>query len=467
MIKAKKVFCQFFCAVAAALFFVFPYMAEASSISLMSPQEFTDSVYRYCKNKKFDDFVEWIKSVDITGMNRLLGGKVLIPKTESDVEWLRHWKTSYIDSALPEYKKGPFNLAVELFPYASLAESTALSFDELTPIVKMCVVFSAKYGNPIAQNVLLFSSVEEDDENLSRIIEKARAVPLELAQLMETPFVWNNSQLMNFLKTAGVSEKVFSIAEVSTNPFVPLNAYFVASELGDTENEIKFLQKAQSCGSALAFTRKCLSSEEDSPGSSEEAGAGSSTERPRKHARTKEMPSSVEAYQRIQAARAQRYGGIVRLEVQRLYESALEYALFNPSLHMEIASFLQDLFVVDACAEVGKTRQDLIKDIFQAYKTAHNYGDGYAAEAAAIFIKDLKDEDFYEGFSGEWSLPHDNLNEALTLLFTAAYKRQEDEKFIKLIEFLETRTPEQITAIKLDTFSLVSLKDSVMKWRVE
>ncbi len=465
-------FCRFFCVVVCALSSVFSCVTEASpSDILMSPQEFTDFVYRYCKKEKFDDFVEWIKSVDITGMNKLLYGEILIPKmesSESDVEWLRHWKTSYIDSALPEYKKGPFNLAVELFPYVSLAESTALSFDELTPIVKMCVIFSAKYGNPIAQNVLLFSSVEEDDEKLFSIIEKARADPLhELAQLMETPFVWNNFQLMNFLKTAGVSEKVFSIAERSANPFVALNAYFVASELGDTENEINFLQKAQSYGSALAFTRKCLSSGGDIPGSSEEAGAGSSTERPKKHARTKEIPPSVEAYQGIQAARAQRYSGIDRLEVEGLYNSALKYAPFNPSLHMEIASFWQDLFVVGAWAELAKTRQDLIKDILQAYKTAHNYGDGYAAEAAAIFIKDLKGEDFYEGFSDEWSLPHDNLNEALTLLFTAAYKRQEDEKFIKLIEFLETRTPEQITAIKLDTFSLVSLKDSVMKWRVE
>lgn len=345
------------------LFWLLSYSASFSA-TIVSPQEFTDEVYSCCLNNDFDRFLGWLQTTELLPMNRSFKETtdVTMPATlsELDTVYYRGWKEEYYEKfrGVPQTKS--FFLAGEFYPSIHLLQSTALSFYELPPVIRTCVMLSGKMGNPLAKNILILEGIEGGSSELGALLTETDTDDTLLIDLLQTPFVWNNINAMKFLKDPIRRDKIFDYVR-GENPFIYLNGYFVVTELNlEPATGALWLQRSKNLGSALAAVRLHQSDI-----------IIDST-----------LPATVKENLTIQKAHYHRYGieGVFnRAQAKVHYEEALAYAPMDPFLHMEISEFYKDLYIAEAHNEVEMDSNTIVSAVLYHYRQAHVRGDGEAA----------------------------------------------------------------------------------------
>ena len=422
------------------------------SSAVVAPQDFTDEVYSCCANNDLDRFLGWLQIPGRLEMNGTFKKTrpITLPSTmpASDRVYYGVWKEEYYGKFGDVSQTKPFLLAGEFYPTIHLLQSTALSFYELSPVVRTCVMISGKLGNPIAKNILVLEGIEGGDSELTELLSKADFHDDFLLDLLRTPFVWNNIRAMDFLKDPSRSGRIFGFMG-GINPFVYLNGYFVATELNlDPTASIPWLNEAMRLGSALAAIRLH-----------------------RMRMPIDDTLPTVKGSLAVERAHNNRYGiggAVNRLQARAYYEEALGYTSLDPFLHMEIAEFYKDLYMADAFGEVGMEESEIMGRILCHYKRAHIRGDGEAAPETIKFISYLqrKGTVFLPGFFGDWELPHDDILEALTKLYEIAYLRIENPLFLDRIKKMDKRTSGDIDTLTLRAIRNVAFRSSLIRFGV-
>lgn len=411
--------------------------------SVCSPQEFADKVYTCCSQNKFDEFLGWLKESDISKTNqRLKNEKIVVFSAGTDPGFYKNWKEEYYTNFDAISQTKPFLFAGELYPFMHILQSMALSFYELPPVTRICVLLSGKLGNPVAADILLFEDVDGSESAIEGILASASADEGHLIQLLQTPFVWNNIKIAAFLKDRAKAPRFIEIVTQSHHPFTLLNGYFADSETGSSLHAIEWLNEAMYLGSALASIRL------------QRIGMPFNDALP-----------TVKANLLMQRASSYRYSTLDRSNANEDYLTALGFAPYDPFLHMEMAGFYKDLCIAGAHGEIPTDKHTLIQRTFYHYKQAHETGDGEAALEAIKFLKLLQKErvDLLPNFSADWGLPNDNMLEGLTVLYEAAYKRRDEPVFLDRIRDLDQRNSAYLDALFRNVMLTANYRKSIFR----
>ena len=425
--------------------------AELEDGIICSPQEFTNKVYHHCTHNNIDSFLEWVNGIDNHLNKEFQESGVVIPlgPDTKNAEYLRLWKDAYYAVFQTQNQKKAFLLAGEYYPYLSLLQSTAYAFHELSAVVRICILLSGKQGCSEAENILMLENPtsEFSESVIDQRINEIRSNQSLLIPFLQTPFVWNSIKVMSFLKEDRVlgyiadnlSRNIFS------NPFIYINAFFLADELNYIDsNVIGWLSLAQERGSALASMRLI------------HLGQPTIVRTP-----------IVLGNMAINQAHIHRYGQgvyINRHQANIHYHEALASMLYDPFLHMEIAEFYADLYMANACEEIGMNSKEIQHQIFCHLRYAHIQGDGEAALSAIKFLTYLQSvEETFTGFDA-WNLPKHNFAEALTCLYEYAYLRQEDPIFITRIQELGQRSQKAIQMLERKAIRSIAFRTSIIRW---
>lgn len=415
------------------------------SSTIISPQSFTDEVHFCCKNNEFDRFLLWIQNIDLVSMNRTFKEEEIVYPTALsglDTESYKSWKKNYYSEFRTKSQTKSFFLAAEFYPYIQILQSTALSFYELPPVIRTCIMLSGKMGNPIAKNILILEGIDGNSTDLQNLLEEADANDSLLVSLLQTPFLWNNISAMNFLKEPKRRAKILSKIE-GNDPFIYLNGYFLSTEL-NSGPEIKWLQSAINLGSALATIRLLNN------GLTEE----------------ETLPASVREDLALQKAYRHRYGRegeSNREKAKEHYIEALGFAPMDPFLHMEIAEFYKDIFIANSHSEVQMDGANIVREILHHYRQAHLRGDGEAALETIKFMLHLEENEILLPADNFWDLPQDDIDEAFTKLYEMAYLRREEPIFLERIEKMKKRTAKEIDDLKLKAIRNINHRSSIIR----
>jgi hypothetical protein len=431
------------------LFWLLSYSVSCSS-TIVSPQEFTDEVYFCCLNNNFDRFLGWLQTTELPPMNRSFKEtQVTLPSTmsELDVPYYRNWKEEYYEKFRGVSQTKSFLLAGEFYPAVQLLQSTALSFYELSPVIRTCVMLSGKMGNSIAKNILVLEGIDGGIPELMELLRETDTNDSLLLDLLQTPFVWNNINAMNFLKDPIRRGKVLGYV-TGENPFIYLNGYFVVTELNlETATGALWLQRSKNLGSALAAVRLHQSDM-----------IIDST-----------LPATVKESLTIQKAHYHRYGieGVFnRAQAKVHYEEALAYAPMDPFLHMEIAEFYKDLYIAEAHNEIEMDSNTIVSAVLYHYRQAHVRGDGEAALETIKFILHLEEKEVALPFSNAWDLPQADIAEAFTRMYEAAYQRREESIFLERIIKLGKRTAAKMEELKFKAIRNITHRNSIIRFGI-
>ncbi len=412
-----------------------------------NPQTFTNKTYSYYTSNNLDEFFRWVQSINLSGMNPAFKDKTPFFKTPSTIldteaAYYTKWKSEYYGEFGAINQRKPFLLAGEFYPAVQVLQSTALSFYELSPVIRTGIIISGKLGNPIAENILMLEGIDKD---LTTLLEGSDGDDGALVRLLQTPFVWNSIEAMNFLKDPARHDRVLAFIN-GDNPFVYLNGYFILTDILGVTPQNDWLEKAKALGSGLAALRL--------------------------HPRgvpidLSTIPATVAENLALQNARLYRYGiegTFDRAQARTFYEEALNYTPLDPFLHLEIADFYKDLFIVDACPEVGLDNPEIIQRTLFHYKEAHDKGDGDAALDTVKFLSHLEEKGILIPPSNAWGLPHDDIPEALTLLYEAAYQRRDEPILLDQIKKLRKRTDTVIDEFKLKVIRNLNFRQSIIRF---
>ncbi|MBP9829096.1 MAG: hypothetical protein KBD04_03590 [Proteobacteria bacterium] len=411
--------------------------------SSRSPQEFTDKVHVSCSQNKFDEFLAWLKESDIPNTNRRLKDERSVTFfADVDPGLYRNWKEEYYTNFGAINQTKPFLFAGEIYPFIPILQSTALSFYELSPVTRICILLSGKLGNPVAGDILLFEDVDGSETLIEGILLNASADERQLIRLLKTPFAWNNIKISAFLKDKAKIPRFIEIVTQSHDPFVLLNGYFADSETGSSFHAIGWLNEAMHLGSALASIRL------------QRVGQPFN----------KALPV-INAAILLQRASYCRYSSLDRKTAKDCYVTVLGLTPDDPFLHMEMAGFYKDLCIAGAYGEVLTSQQTLVQGTFYHYKQAHETGDGEAALEAIKFLKLLQKEKvvLLPNFSADWGLPNDNILECLTVLYEAAYKRRDEALFLERIKDLGQRDSACLDALLRSTMLATNYRKSIFR----
>lgn len=374
-----------------------------------SPQEFTDAVYTCCAENRFDELIDWLETTDIPQTNHRLKSEksITFSADQPDPGWYRAWKTAYYAKFGAADQTKPFLFAGKIYPFTHLLQSTALSFGELPPVIRICILLSGRLGNPIARNILCFEPTNENEAEIYHILYDS-----DLGDILRTPFAWNNIKVMDCLKSHAKTTAFINFIDKSQDPFILLNGYFAESKTGSSPHAVVWLTEAMKLGSGLA--RVIL----HHMGQPFDRG----------------MPT-VEAHLLMQQASSCRYMTLDRNTANTHYLAAIALTPNDPFLHMEIADFYKDLSLAEANAEIAMDQNTIIQRTFHHYKQAHNKGNKEAALEAIKFLKLLQQRriTLISGFSEDWRLPNDNIPLGFTLLYESAYGKSEKLIFLELI----------------------------------
>ena len=411
--------------------------------AVRSPQEFTDTVYTCCSANRFDALLEWLQASDIPKTNQRLKSErtVAFPTGQPDPGLYRAWKAAYYAkfSTIPQTK--PFLFAGEIYPFIHLLQSTALSFGELPPVTRICILLSGRLGNPTASDILCFEYINETEAEIAGILSNPSPSTPLVERLLRTPFAWNNIQVMNCLKGQAKTSAFIDFVGKSHDPFILLNGFFADSETGSSPHAVTWLNEAMTLGSALARVRLQRMGQPFDRG----------------------LPT-VEAYLLVQQASFCRYSALDRRIANDRYLAALALVPHDPFLHMEVAGFYKDLSVAGANAEVAMDQNTIIQRTFHHYKRAHDVGDGESALEAIKFLKLLQGRvALVPGFSDVWGLPNDNTPVSLTILYEAAYRRMEEPILLARIKHLGQRDQAQIDTLLHNVIHTVGYRTSIFK----
>lgn len=406
-----------------------------------SPQEFTDTVYTCCSENRFDEFLGWLKATDIPQTNSRLKSEkaITFPAAQPDPGLYRPWKEAYYARFGVAHQTKAFLFAGEIYPFTHILQTTALSFYELSPVVRICILLSGNLGNPTANNILCFEHINESETEVDRILSA-----VDLGDILRTPFAWNNIKVMGHLKGHAKTPSFIDFVGKSHDPFVLLNGYFADNEADSGSHNIAWLTEAMNLGSALARIRLNRIGQPFARG----------------------MPTA-EAYLLTQQASSHRYVALDRNTANTHYLAALALIPHDPFLHMEVAGFYKDLSLAGAHNEVGMDQNTIIQRTFHHYKQAHDKGDGEAALEAIKFLKLLQQGGIalIPGFSDAWGLTHDNILISLTLLYEAAYSRREEPIFLDRIKSLGQRDQTYIDALLHRVIHAVNYRSSMFRLR--
>lgn len=407
--------------------------------TMRSPQELTDRVYTCCSENRFDEFLDWLKATDISQTNSRLKSEksITFPMGQPVLDFYRNWKTAYYVRFSTIHQTKPFLFAGEIYPFTHILQSTSLSFYELPPVARICILLSGNLGNPTASNILCFEQINEAAAAVDHILSTT-----DLGEILRTPFAWNNIKVMNRLKAEAKTPAFTGFVDQSHDPFVLLNGYFADNEADSSSHNIAWLTEAMKLGSALARVRLQRISQAFDRG----------------------MPT-VEAHLLMQQASSCRYGTLDINTANTRYVAALGLVPYDPFLQMEVAGFYKDLSLAGAHAEVGMDQNTIIQSAFHHYKLAHDLGDGEAALEAIKFLGLLQDGGviLIPDFSGTWRLPHNNIPLGLTLLYEAAYSRREEPIFLARIEALGQRDPAYMGAFLHRVIHRLGYRTSIFK----
>lgn len=411
--------------------------------SVRSPHEFADKVHVCCSQNKFDEFLRWLKESDIPNTNRRLKeeGRIAFA-AGTDPGFYRNWKEEYYAYFGTTNQTKPFLFAGEIYPFIHILQSTVLSFYELSPVARICVLLSGKLGNPVAGDILHFEDVDGSESAIEGILASASADEGHLVRLLQTPFAWNNIKIAAFLKDRAKEPRFIEIVKQSHHPFILLNGYFADSETGSSPHAIGWLNEAMHLGSALASIRL------------QRIGNPFN-----------DVIPTVKANLLMQRSSGYRYSTLERRKANEDYLAALELIPHDPLLHMEIAGFYKDLWIAEASGEIMTDQKTLIQGTFYHYKEAHEKGDGEAALEAIRFLKLLQKEKvaLLPDFSAGWGLPSDNILESLTLLYEAAYKRRDEPVFLDRIKELNQRNPAYLESLLRNTLLAANFRTSIFR----
>lgn len=416
------------------------------SSTLISPQSFVDEVHFCCTNNEFDRLLLWIQDIDLLSMNRSFKEtEIVYPLALSglDTEYYKSWKEKYYSESKRKPQRNSFFLAGEFYPYIQLLQSTALSFYELPPVIRTCIILSGKLGNPIAKNILILEGIDGSSADLQNLLEEADADETLLTSLLQTPFLWNNISAVNFLKEPNRRAKILSKI-TGNDPFIYLNGYFISTEIS-SEPTTKWLEKARDLGSALAAIRLF---DNDFP----EEGT---------------LPASVMENLALQKAYDHRYGRQEvpnRKKAHKHYIEALRFAPMNPFLHMEIAEFYKDLYIADSHSEIQMNSSNIVEAILYHYRQAHLRGDGEAALETIKFMLHLEENEISLPVGNSWDLPQNDIDEAFTKLYEMAYLRREEPIFLERIKKMKKRTAEEIDDLKLKAIRNINHRSSIIRF---
>lgn len=432
------------------LFWLLSFSATYGS-TIVAPQAFTDEVDTCCRSNEFDRFLGWIQEIDLLSMNRVFKETTpfAIPSIIHgfEADYYTRWKEEYYARFRNINQTKSFLLAGEFYPAIQLLQSTALSFYELPPVIRTCIMFSGKMGNPIAENILMLADI---DNGLEAILERAGIDDAAMFSLLQTPFVWNNIEAMNFLKDPSRYPRVLSLVN-GENPFVYLNGYFLLTELNlEATVDTSWLERAKILGSGLAALRL--------------------------HQRdllidfTNVPPTTVRGSIAIHNAYRFRYETTEeapnRTQARVFYEEALTYEPTDPFLHLEIADFYKDLYSAEVPHEVELEETAIIEKTLFHYKEAHIRGDGDAALETIKFVSYLQEKEVAIPTPNAWELPAADIQEALTLLYEAAYHRREEPIFLTNIKKLGRRTEATIKAFELKVIRNLNHRRSIIRFGV-
>ena len=425
--------------------------ASAEEDVLYTPQQFNNKLYDYCVQLNIDSFLEWANTLDNSINQEFQKIDIVVPESMDEIskERVQRWKRDYYDIFRTRRQTKAFLLAGEYYPYVFLLQSTAYAFHELPAVTRICVLLSGKLGCPEAETLLILENPtsEFSQTRVTQRINQARSDERSLCDLLKTPFVWNNIAAMDFLREERIRECVFDYVSNRnfTNPFIYLNAYFLADELNSLDSTvIGWLEKAQNLGSILATLQL------------HKLG----------HTHIESSPIVLANFS-INMAHMCRFGRGVEMERSRAnqhYQEALAYIPHDPFLCMEIAEFYIDLYMAKAFLEIRQSPDHMQYQIFTLLKEAHIRGDGDAARVASQFIGYLyKNSEPFYGFN-EWNLPADNINEALTCVYEYAYLRQEDPILVSFIQELGKRTREEMLLFQRKAIRSIAFRTSMIQW---
>jgi len=408
-----------------------------------SSQEFTDKVHVCCAQNKFDEFLGWLKESDIPNTNRRLKDERRIAFSAGiDPGFYRNWKEEYYTKFGTINQTKPFLFAGEIYPFIHILQSTALSFYELSPVTRICILLAGKLGNPVAGDILLFENVDGSESAIEETLASASVDERQLVRLLKTPFAWNNIKVAAFLKDKAKISRFIEIVTQSHDPLILLNGYFADSETGSSPHAIGWLNEAMHLGSTLASIRL------------QRIGQPFNDVLP-----------VINATVLLQRASYFRYSILDRKTANEGYQAVLRLTPYDPFLHMEMAGFYKDLCIAEAHSEVLTDQQTLIQGTFYHYKQAHETGDGEAALEAIKFLKLLQKEKvvLLSNFSADWRLPNDDMLESLTVLYEAAYKRRDEALFLDRIKALGQRNPAYLDALLRSTMLAANYRKSIFR----
>lgn len=434
MRKGLYVFLFYFCAL---------FLEDVHGAALRSAEEITAAVYVSCSQNRFDEFLVWLKETDISKTNQRLKDEQRLAFSERiDPGVYRNWKEKYYTNFGTTKQVKAFLFAGELYPFIEILQSTVLSFYDLSPVTRICILLSGKLGNPVASNILLFEDVDGKESGIEEMLDRSLADDQSLVELLQTPFAWNNIQTATALKGWAKTPRFINLVTQSHQPFVLLNGFFADSETGVSAHAVEWLKEAMVLGSGLASIRL------------QRLGQLFSDVLP-----------TVKANLAMQQAVHYRYSILDRSTANRYYLTALENAPNNPLLHMEMAGFYKDLCVAEAYDELSMDQPMMIHMAFYHYKQAHEKGDGEAALEAIKFLKLLQKAAIIlsSDFSAGWGLPHTNIAESLTQLYEATYSRREETLFLEKIKQLNQRTQGQINDLSRRRMLETNYRQSLYK----
>lgn len=432
--------------VACCVFFSFSLKGYTSSDKyICDPQEFTEKIHTYCCYNNIDDFLGWLEDIDLPSMNRTLKDSdgSCIPssiETEEEKQQLRAWKTTYYQKFKLSHQTKPFFLAGEFYPFNALVNSVALSFSELSAVMRTCILISGKSGNPVALNILHLENIDGESTE-DQLVPQLTIEDNDLVELLQTPFLWNSLKVTACLKEHFV-ERVFDLAHVEhPYPFLHLNAAFLADDIGDMNQSIHFFQKACEGGFALAAFRLHQMREATA------------------HFRKTVLLNSILEAQQAYVYRYQH--PMNRHAALTCYVNALKHLVHDPFLHRQSAELHQDLYIGAALEEIEKTQDEAKHSVVFHYMKAHQFGDATAALTAIEFLMYLQNRGTLFPDVPEYGVSSENELESLTKLYEYAYRRSDDSLLWQRIKELGQRTETQMDALEGDIIRSLKIKNII------